>query len=137
MINYERKITYKNIPKDVLMNYMHKHFVYIPEQFVDCDYTFSTCRYRIYPDGSDWTSDPTDPTHEELTRYLLDFTAVNGTAALDEHVRPQHHICPFCSVEFHIVGHMETFQEDVAFVFDALGLKVNYFFKIIYSGIRT
>jgi hypothetical protein len=32
--------------------------------------------------------------------------------------------CPFCSVEFDVIGHMENFEKDAAFIFITMGLVV-------------
>ncbi len=34
-----------------------------------------------------------------------------------------HHACPFCDLRFDVVGNLETFYEDTAFISDNLGLK--------------
>ena len=39
-------------------------------------------------------------------------------------LKPMWAACPFCSVEFDVIGHMENFEKDAAFIFITMGLVV-------------
>ena len=38
--------------------------------------------------------------------------------------KPQAYFCPICLIEYDIIGHVETFQEDVLFVMNSLQITV-------------
>ena len=39
-------------------------------------------------------------------------------------LKPMWAACPFCSVEFDVIGHLENFEKDAAFIFITMGLMV-------------
>ena len=43
---------------------------------------------------------------------------------LNGHFRPQWSLCPFCLIEFDVLGKIEDFEEDSAYIMDALGVRV-------------
>ena len=47
-----------------------------------------------------------------------------GPEELDNHIKPIWTSCPFCSVEFDVVGHLEEFDKDSAFIHVAMDLMV-------------
>ena len=52
------------------------------------------------------------PTPEEFIKYIIKTAKSIGPYALDNHIKPIWASCPFCSVEFDIVGHLEDFSKD-------------------------
>jgi len=56
------------------------------------------------------------PTPEEFIKYIIKTAKSIGPYALDNHIKPIWASCPFCSVEFDIVGHLEEFNKDSAFI---------------------
>ena len=67
------------------------------------------------------------PTPEEFVRYIIDSAETTGAYYLDNHIKPIWTSCPFCSVQFDVVGHLETFDEDSSFIHDEMELKVSNF----------
>ena len=53
-------------------------------------------------------------------------TVLNSTI-LNQHVMPQHLICPFCLFDFDAIIHLEDFEQDVPFILEKLGMKVQKF----------
>ena len=43
---------------------------------------------------------------------------------INPRLKPMWAACPFCSVEFDVIGHMENFEKDAAFIFITMGLVV-------------
>ena len=80
-------------------------------------------RYR--QPSVDLTTDPSSPHPDEFVRFILDFAAANGTSKLDPHLRPMWQTCPFCSVDFDVIGKMETFGDDIDFVANALNVQLD------------
>ena len=64
------------------------------------------------------------PTPEEFIRYIIKTAKSLGPYALDNHIKPIWASCPFCSVEFDIVGHLEDFNKDSAFIHVNMDLMV-------------
>ena len=64
------------------------------------------------------------PTPEEFIRYIIKTAKSIGPYALDNHIKPIWASCPFCSVEFDIVGHLEDFNKDSAFIHVNMDLMV-------------
>ena len=65
------------------------------------------------------------PTPEEFVRYIIDSAEEKGAYQLDNHIKPIWTSCPLCSVQFDIVGHLENFDEDSAFIHDEMKLAVS------------
>ena len=66
----------------------------------------------------------TRPTPKEFIQYILDSSKNKGPHKLDNHIKPIWTSCPFCSMEFDIIGHLEEFDVDSAFISDKMNLKV-------------
>lgn len=65
------------------------------------------------------------PTPEEFVRYIVETGRSRGPYQLDNHIKPIWTACPFCSVDFDIIGHLETFDKDSTFVTINMDLAVN------------
>jgi hypothetical protein len=57
------------------------------------------------------------------TTYLLWCQAI---LSVDSHWRPQWTFCPFCSVQFDMIGKMENFRNEFNFFTEMLGIKVGF-----------
>ena len=66
----------------------------------------------------------------EFSQYLLDEAAFAGPEMLNGHFRPQWALCPFCLIDFNILGKIEDFEEDSAYIMDALRVRVSYKFDV-------
>jgi hypothetical protein len=44
---------------------------------------------------------------------------------IDSHWRPQWTFCPYCSLDFDLIGRLEDFQSEFEFLVKKLGLKVS------------
>ena len=64
------------------------------------------------------------PTPEEFARYILSEAKRAGVKALDIHLRPQALACPWCQMDFDVIGFHDNFAQDLQFVFGSLGLMV-------------
>merc|ERR1711962_396806 len=63
------------------------------------------------------------PTPLEFVQYTIDSSKTLGAYHLDNHIKPIWTSCPFCSVQFDVIGHLETFDEDSSFFHDEMKLK--------------
>ena len=68
--------------------------------------------------------DTSKPTPLEFVTYILDQSEEHGSENLEGHFRPQWASCPWCLLEFDIIGTTETFDNDVAVIVDFLNLTV-------------
>lgn len=57
-------------------------------------------------------------------QYILDRAATRGMLRVDLHWRPIWAACPFCLVDFDVVGRMDTFDQDSDIVVKLLGVEV-------------
>ena len=64
------------------------------------------------------------PTPLEFVQYIIDSADTLGAYHLDNHIKPIWTSCPLCSVQFDVIGHLETFDEDSSFVYDEMKLRV-------------
>ena len=71
------------------------------------------------------------PTPLEFAHFILDESKRIGIEYLDIHFRPQWFSCPFCSLDFDMIGSMENFTQDFDFFIDEFNVKVR-FLKIEY-----
>ena len=68
--------------------------------------------------------DTTKPTPLEFATYILEESENEGSENLEGHFRPQWASCPWCLMDFDVVGTTETFEEDVLVIVDFLNLTV-------------
>lgn len=68
------------------------------------------------------------PSPGEFVTYLLDFISSRGPEQLDLNFQPFWAVCPFCSLDFDLIGRVESFNNDADFVFRELRLLVSFFF---------
>ena len=82
--------------------------------------------------------DESDPTPEEFIQYILDSAEEKGPHVLDNHIKPLWASCPFCAVDFDVVGHLEDFDKDSNFIYTTLDLIVREpFYSIkVYKSIN-
>ena len=66
--------------------------------------------------------DPTLATPSEFLSFILDDLKKRGPTYVDQHWRPQHLSCPFCSLDFTVYAHMEELSEDSAYFFTKVDL---------------
>ena len=60
------------------------------------------------------------------TEYLLGLLASGEEELINRHCRPYTSLCDFCSVEFDLIGDVETFDRDWNFVADAISYPVRW-----------
>lgn len=68
--------------------------------------------------------DTTKPTPLEFCTYILDEVKNKGVENLEGHFKPLWASCPWCLLDFDVVGTTETFDTDVAVITDFLNLTV-------------
>ena len=68
---------------------------------------------KFRPDPN--SGDPTLATPSEFLSFILDDLKKRGPENVDQHWRPQHLSCPFCSLDFTVYAHMEELSEDSAY----------------------
>ena len=71
------------------------------------------------------------PSPEEFVRYIIDSAETLGAYRLDNHIKPIWTSCPLCSIQFDVVGHLESFDEDSSFIHDKMKLKVIILFCLL------
>ena len=76
--------------------------------------------------GIDGRKSTEKPNPEEFVRYIVDTNDKIGPQSLDCHLRPMWASCPFCSVEFDVIGNLNTFDQDSMFIMKSLNMTVNY-----------
>ena len=64
------------------------------------------------------------PTPTEFVQFILDSARIQGPLNLDNHIKPMWASCPFCSVEFDVIGRLENFDKYVQFIFITMGITV-------------
>ena len=69
------------------------------------------------------------PSPEEFVRYIIDSAETLGAYRLDNHIKPIWTSCPLCSIQFDVVGHLESFDEDSSFIHDKMKLKVIIYYS--------
>ena len=67
------------------------------------------------------------PTPLELAQFIIDESKRIGIEYLDIHFRPQWFSCPFCALEFDMIGSQEEFDEDFGFFVNQFKFTVSYF----------
>lgn len=66
------------------------------------------------------------PSFNECCMYVVDRARTSGAENVNVHFRPMHLACPYCKMEFDIIGKMETFDRDVGYIMKVLNQTVNY-----------
>ena len=64
------------------------------------------------------------PTPEDWIQYILNLADSVGIENLNKHLRPMWTMCPFCSIPFDFIGHLEDMDEDVTFILNTMNLTV-------------
>ena len=77
-------------------------------------------RYR----NVDPAVDVSMPTPLEVATYLLEESKEKGSENLEGHFKPQWASCPWCLLDFDVIGTTETFDSDVSIIVDFLNLTV-------------
>ena len=60
----------------------------------------------------------------DFAHFLEDQLKIGKKSETKPPLKPMWAACPFCSVEFDVIGHMENFEKDAAFIFITMGLMV-------------
>ena len=64
------------------------------------------------------------PTPREFAQYIVDSSQRLGSENLNSHIKPIWSSCPFCLIDFDVIGHLENFDEDTKFIRDQLQLDI-------------
>lgn len=78
--------------------------------------------YRL---SGDFESPLPYPTPLEFAQFILDESKRIGIEYMDIHFRPQWFSCPFCALDFDMIGSAEEFEEDFDFFISEFGLEKN------------
>ena len=62
------------------------------------------------------------PTPTEFAQYIVDTSQKIGSENMDNHIRPLWSSCPFCAIDFDIIGQLEDYEEDEKFIIEKLDL---------------
>ena len=81
----------------------------------------SHCRYRKV----DPKKIADKPTPTEFVQYILDSAKTVGPYGMDNHIKPMWTACPFCSVQFDVVGHLEDYDLDNDYILTRMNLSVS------------
>ena len=65
------------------------------------------------------------PTPLEFSLYVLTEAEKVGGENLNPHWQSQWGCCPFCTLDFDIIGHLETFKADMDFIIKAMHWEVS------------
>ena len=65
-----------------------------------------------------------DVTFQEFIKYVI-FTEANNDTHRDAHFTPAYDQCKPCEIHYNVIGKMETFKQDVAFIFSNMGYNVS------------
>ena len=79
---------------------------------------------NLYRLSGDFESPLPYPTPLEFATFIVDESKRIGIEYLDIHFRPQWFSCPFCALEFDMIGSSEDFESDFDFFVKEHGLKV-------------
>ena len=60
----------------------------------------------------------------EFVKYIVDSSQRIGAENLDSHIRPLWSSCPFCAIDFDIIGQLEDYEEDEKFIVEKLDLNL-------------
>lgn len=75
------------------------------------------------------------PTPLEFSLYVIDEAAKVGVENLNPHWQSQWGCCPFCTLEFDVIGHLETFKLDMEFIVNAMKWNVSTTYKSILKSV--
>ena len=67
-------------------------------------------------------SDSPSPT--EFVRYILDSAQKHGPQNLNAHIKPMWASCPFCAIDFDIIGKLESREKEVSLISERLNFPV-------------
>ena len=68
------------------------------------------------------SGDPSLASPSEFLSFIVDNLNSAGPENVDQHWRPQHLSCPFCSLDFSVYAHMEELSEDSVYFFTKANL---------------
>ena len=68
------------------------------------------------------------PTPLEFSLHVIDEAAKIGVENLNPHWQSQWGCCPFCTLDFDIIGHLETFGQDMKVIIKAMNWQVCFFY---------
>ena len=77
-------------------------------------------RYR----GIDPKKSNESPSPSEFAKYIIDSSVKIGAENLDNHLRPLWASCPFCAINFDIIGKLENYEADEKFIVEKLNLDI-------------
>ena len=64
------------------------------------------------------------PTPTEFVQYILDSAERHGAHNLDNHIKPIWASCPFCAIDFDIIGKLESREKEVSLISERLDFPV-------------
>ena len=64
------------------------------------------------------------PTPAEFAKYIIDSSLKIGVENINVHFRPLWASCPFCTINFDIIGKLENYEEDEKFIVQKLNLDI-------------
>ena len=76
------------------------------------------------------------PTPLEFSLHVIDEAAKIGVENLNPHWQSQWGCCPFCTLDFDIIGHLETFGQDMKVIIKAMNWQVCFFKKKFFCEIN-
>ena len=65
------------------------------------------------------------PTPSEFVRYILDSAKKYGPHNLDNHIKPLWASCPFCAIDFDIIGRIESRVKEATLISKRLNFPVS------------
>ena len=65
------------------------------------------------------------PTPTEFVRYILDSAQKYGPQNLNTHIKPMWASCPFCAIDFDIIGKLESREKEVRLISERLQFPVS------------
>ena len=76
-------------------------------------------------------------TPSEFVQYILDSADRLGSHNLDPHIRPIWASCPFCIIDFDIIGHLEDWDSDALFIANTLKFGVKIYITKFQKNLKT
>ena len=67
------------------------------------------------------------PTPSEFVRYILDSAKKYGPHNLDNHIKPLWASCPFCAIDFDIIGRIESRVKEATLISKRLNFPVSWY----------
>ncbi|XP_041356094.1 carbohydrate sulfotransferase 8-like isoform X2 [Gigantopelta aegis] len=65
-----------------------------------------------------------DVTFQEFVKYVI-FTEEHNDTHRDAHFTPTYDQCKPCEIDYNVIGKMETFKEDAAYIFSNMGYNIS------------